>query len=129
MASDHADAACRSRLIGAVEGGEQLRQGATRRARAVVGRTVCERTAALYATPVWVHNSGVRASHRREHGLTWGFGARFGIWRPRIVVAEVTPRLGGYVVGDPEYGVRDREARRRAVFSLTFANSRATTYR
>ena len=45
-----------------------------------------------------------------------------------FVVAEMSPRVSGYTPGDAEYAFAFEKRVGAHVFSLTFANSSATTY-
>lgn len=84
--------------------------------------------AALYATPFWVHNSGTSATAGRNTGFI-GLGARVRVLSTAYLIAEVSPRLGGLVTGDPEYGFGVEKRVGAHVFALTFTNSFGTTYR
>jgi hypothetical protein len=113
--------------VASVEGGNNFSEDFAPALGAVVARSVASR-AAFYVVPVWVHNSGGTGVPARDTGYI-GIGARIKLLPTTYVVAEVTPRLGGYVVGDPEYGFAIEKRVGAHVFSLTFANSHATTYR
>lgn len=84
--------------------------------------------AAVYATPMWVHNSGGLSAPDRDTGYI-GLGARVAIRPTTYVIGEVTPRLGGYVIGDPEYGFGIEKRVGAHVFALTFTNGASTTNR
>jgi hypothetical protein len=113
--------------LASVEGGENFSDDFAPALGAVVSRSVAS-AVALYAVPVWVHNSGGAGVPDRDTGYI-GIGARIKLRPTTYVTAEVTPRLGGYVVGDPEYGFALEKRVGAHVFSVTFANSHATTYR
>jgi len=51
-----------------------------------------------------------------------------GILPTVFVVAEVSPRVSGYIAGDAEFAFAFEKRVGAHVFSLTFANSSATTY-
>ena len=57
-----------------------------------------------------------------------GLGTRIRIVPSVFVVAEVSPRLSGYVGGDAEFAFALEKRVGAHVFSLTFANTSATTY-
>jgi hypothetical protein len=113
--------------LASIEGGENFSEDFAPSLGAVVSRSVASK-AALYVVPVWVHNSGGAGVPDRNTGYL-GIGARIKLRPTTYVSAEVTPRLGGYVVGDPEYGFAIEKRVGAHVFSLTLANSHATTYR
>lgn len=86
---------------------------------------------ALYATPVWVGKTGIDVNADGNTGFI-GLGARvrLGPASSTYLSAEVSPRLGGFVIGDPEYGFAIEKRVGAHVFALTFTNGTAnTTYR
>jgi len=113
--------------IVSVEGDNNFRDSYAPALGVVVGRTIGDRLA-LYATPFWVHNTGVGTVDTRDTGFL-GLGARARILETTYLVAEVTPRIGGYVIGDPEYGFAIEKRVGAHVFSLTFANGASTSFR
>lgn len=113
--------------IVAVEGDNNFRQSYAPALGAVVGHSINERLA-LYATPFWVHNTGTGGVDNRDTGFV-GLGARVRFLETTYLVGEVTPRVGGLAIGDPEYGFAIEKRVGAHVFSLTFANSASTTFR
>ncbi len=109
-----------------VEGANNFRRNRSPALGAVISRRVGD-LAALYATPMWVHNSTGVAADVRETGFL-GLGGRVQVRRNVYVVAEVSPRLGGYAPGDPEYsfGLEGRVGGH--VFQLNFSNTVGTTF-
>lgn len=93
----------------------------------VVSRSVADKLA-MYATPFWVHNTGTGSLTTRDTGFL-GFGARVRIGATTYLAGEVAPRIGGFVIGDPDYGFAIEKRAGAHVFSLTFTNGAATTYR
>jgi hypothetical protein len=80
---------------------------------------------ALYATPFWVHNTGTNVTAEGNTGFI-GLGARLR-FRPTVyLIADVAPRLGGFVIGDPAYGFGIEKRVGGHVFALTFTNGTAT---
>jgi hypothetical protein len=81
---------------------------------------------ALYATPMWVHNSA-SVGEVRDTGFI-GLGGRLRLHGGMYVLAEVSPRVGGYAPGDPEYsfGIEGRVGGH--VFQLNFSNTVGTTF-
>ena len=113
--------------IVAVEGDNNFRESYAPAVGLVVGRTVSDRLA-LYATPFWVHNTEIDPTQHRDTGFL-GLGARVRFLETAYLVGEVSPRLGGLVIGDPEYAFGIEKRVGAHVFALTFANGASTTFR
>jgi hypothetical protein len=112
-------------VVASVEGANNFRRDRSPALGAVISRKV-HAVAALYATPMWVHNSS-GVGDVRETGFV-GLGGRFRV-RPSVyVVAEVSPRLGGYAPGDPEYSFAIEGRVGGHVFQLNFSNTVGTTF-
>jgi hypothetical protein len=96
---------------------------------AVISRTINGKLA-LYATPVWVHNSAGGSGTVRDTGFL-GLAARARVMSTTYITFEISPRLGGYIspTSDPEYGFGIEKRVGLHVFQLTFANTAGTTYR
>jgi Membrane bound beta barrel domain (DUF5777) len=94
---------------------------------AVVSRTIGDRIA-LYATPMWVHNTGTGSADTVDTGFI-GIGGRARVHGGTYLVAEVSPRIGGLAIGDAQYAFAIEERVGAHVFSLTFSNSIGTTFR
>ena len=111
-----------------VEGNDNFREDYAPAAGAVVGRTFGE-WAAVYASPMWVHNTGAfTEAEKRDTGFV-GIGTRLRI-RPTVYVSgEVTPRVGGYESGEPEFAFAIEKRAGGHLFQLNFANNVSTTYR
>jgi hypothetical protein len=81
-----------------VEGVNNFREQYAPAIGASISRDVAN-VVALYAAPMWVHNSAAAAGVIRETVMV-GLGGSVRV-RPTIfLLAEVTPRAGGYVAGD-----------------------------
>ncbi len=109
-----------------IEGGNNFRRDRVPALGAVVSRKIAE-VAALYATPVWVHDSAIGTGATRETGFL-GLGARLHARPSLYLVAEVSPRIAGYRPGDPEYafGLEGRVGGH--VFQMNFSNTLGTTF-
>ena len=86
---------------------------------------------ALYATPYWVANTGIDLNATGNTGVI-GLGGRvrFGPNSSTYFSAEVSPRIGGFVIGDPEYGFAIEKRVGAHFFALTFTNGTSNqTYR
>jgi hypothetical protein len=85
----------------------------------------------LYATPYWVANTGIDVNADGNTGVL-GLGARvrFGPNSSTYFSAEVSPRIGGFVIGDPEWGFAIEKRVGAHFFALTFTNGTSNqTYR
>jgi len=112
--------------IVSVEGNNNFKESYAPALGVVVSRTIADRVA-LYATPTWVHNTSAAGS-TRETGFV-GLGGRVRVLDATYVAAEVSPRIGGLVIGDPDYAFSIEERVGAHVFSLTFSDGAATTFR
>jgi hypothetical protein len=113
-------------VIASVEGQENFSENFSPALGLVLSRSVAN-AVALYAVPVWVGNSASGAVADQNTGYV-GLGVRIRFLPTAYLVGEVTPRLGGYVVGDPEYAFSIEKRVGAHVFSLTFANGQGTTF-
>ena len=89
-----------------------------------VSRTL-GRLAAVYVDPFWVHNSaGIDASTvgTRNTGFI-GVGGRLRVMVGVFIVAEASPRVGGYRPGEPLYAFGIEKRYGGHVFQLNFGNS------
>jgi len=83
---------------------------------------------ALYATPLWVHNTGTGGADTRDTGIL-GLGGRLRFWHSTYFVLEGSPRIGGLAIADAQYAFAIEERVGAHVFSLTFTNGPGTTFR
>jgi hypothetical protein len=111
-----------------IEGNDNFREDYAPALGAVVGRTFGD-WAAVYASPVWVHNTGsVIDTETRDTGFV-GIGTRLRI-RPTVYLSgEVTPRVGGYESNETEFAFSIEKRAGGHLFQLNFANTVSTTYR
>ena len=79
---------------------------------------------AAYVDPFWVHNSAAGTGITRDTGFL-GLGARLRIMTGTFVVAEVSPRMGGYTPGDALYAFAIEKRVGGHVFQLNWGNSTA----
>jgi hypothetical protein len=93
---------------------------------AVVSREIQNRVA-VYADPIWVHNSAAAIGVDRDTFYI-GLGGRVRVGASTYVVAEFSPRAAGYAPGDVEYGFGIEKRYGGHVFQLTFANTHGTTF-
>jgi len=93
----------------------------------VISRTLGDRLA-LYATPMWVHNTSTGSANTSDTGFL-GLGGRVKLSKSAFFVLEGSPRLGGLVIGEALYAFAIESRVGAHVFSLTFQNGPGTTYR
>jgi hypothetical protein len=110
----------------AIEGENNFRTRYSPSLGAVISRAIDDK-AAVYAVPYWARKSG--ADGGIEHDtFVLGLGARVRVLPTVYVVGEVSPRLGGFAAGDPEFAFGVEKRAGAHVFQLTFANTQATTF-
>jgi hypothetical protein len=80
------------------------------------------KVAAVYFDPFWVHNSAAATGETRDTGFI-GVGGRVRLRPGLFVLAEVSPRVGGYAPGDPLYGFGVEVRVGGHVFQLNWGNS------
>ena len=114
-----------SAIVG-VEGGNNFQENYAPAIGVVVSRTIAN-TAAVYATPVWAHNT-FPGTGVMENTFYVGLGTRIRIVPSLFVVVEVSPRVSGFAPGDAEFAFALEKRVGAHVFSVTFANTAATTY-
>ena len=110
-----------------VEGTNNFREQRAPAVGASISRDVANVFAA-YAVPMWVHNSAAATGDVRDTFMV-GLGGSLRVRPTLFLVAEVTPRVSGYVGGDPEYGFGLSKRIGGHVFDLTFTNTtQGTTF-
>lgn len=108
-----------------VEGADNFQERYSPAVGLVVSRTVADRLA-LYATPVWVHNTAALLNVDRDTFFV-GVGGRVRVSGTVYVVAEVAPRTAGYRPGEHAYGFGIEKRVGGHLFQLNFNNSQGTT--
>ncbi len=111
--------------IAAVEGGNNLHNRHQATVGAVVSKNLARRVA-LYAEPLWVTNSNPLDSGSNDTVMV-GLGGRFRLRPSTYVVAEISPRIGGYDPGVAQvsFGIEGRAGGH--LFQLNFSNGFGTT--
>jgi uncharacterized beta barrel domain-containing protein DUF5777 len=111
--------------IVSVEGGNNFRNDYSPALGLAISRTIAN-VAAVYIDPFWVHNSAAGASSlgTRDTGFV-GIGARIRLIPGTFIVAEASPRVGGYQPGDTLYDFAIEKRVGGHVFQLNFGNSNA----
>jgi hypothetical protein len=111
--------------IVSIEGTNNLQEQFAPAVGASVSRTISD-FLAVYAVPMWVHNSAASIGIDRNTSYL-GVGGRLRI-RPTVyVVAEVSPRLSGFAPGKALYGFAIEKRAGAHMFQLNFDNGPATT--
>jgi Membrane bound beta barrel domain (DUF5777) len=113
-------------VLGSVEGANNFRRDYAPAFGASISRTISGKLA-LYAVPMWVHNSAAVTGVTRDTGFL-GMGGRLRFGSSTYVVGEVTPRIGGYAPDDAEYGFGIEKRVGGHVFQLNFTNGFSTTF-
>jgi hypothetical protein len=93
---------------------------------ASISRTI-GKVAAVYAVPMWAHNTAAGTGITRDT-LMVGVGGNLRVLPTLFVTAEITPRVSGYIVEDAEYGFGISKRVGGHVFDLTFTNGPGTTF-
>jgi hypothetical protein len=112
--------------IVSIEGTNNFKQEYAPTLGVTVSRTVGN-VAAVYAVPMWAHNTAAATGITRDT-LMVGLGGNLRVLPTLFVTAEVTPRVSGYIVGDAEYGFGISKRVGGHVFDLTFTNGPGTTF-
>jgi len=114
-------------FVASVEGDDNFK-GSHAPALGVVASGTVADWLAVYVTPMWVHNTSTAVTPEGNTGLL-GLGARVRLLEATYLIGEVAPRVGGFAIGDPEYGFAIEKRVGAHVFSLTFTNGASTTFR
>jgi hypothetical protein len=109
-----------------VEGANNFRLRREPALGAVVSRNIEDRIA-LYATPMWVHDTAAEAGLDQDTFFV-SLGGRVRVGLTTYLVAEVSPRLAGYAPAKPEYGFGIEKRVGGHVFQLNFTNTFSTTF-
>ena len=109
-----------------VEGADNFRERYSPAVGLVVSRMAGDRLA-VYATPIWVHNTAAILNIDRDTFFV-GFGGRVRVSSTVYVVAEVAPRAGGYSPDEPAYGFAIEKRAGGHLFQLNVNNGQGTTF-
>jgi len=91
-----------------------------------VSRMMADRLA-VYATPIWIHNTAALLNVDRDTAMV-GLGGRVRVSATVYLVGEVIPRLAGYRPDQPAYGFAIEKRAGGHLFQLNFNNSQGTTF-
>ena len=109
-----------------VEGADNFQERYSPALGLAVSRVVGDRLA-VYATPIWVHNTAALLNLDRDTFFV-GIGARVRIGATAYVVGEVAPRAAGYSPDKPAYGFAIEKRAGGHMFQLNFNNGQGTTF-
>ena len=109
-----------------VEGADNFQERYSPALGATVSRMFATRLA-VYATPIWVHNTAALLNVSRDTGMI-GVGGRVRVSSTVYVVAEVIPRVAGYTPDDAAYGFAVEKRAGGHMFQLNFNNGQGTTF-
>jgi hypothetical protein len=109
-----------------VEGTDNFQERYSPAMGVAVSRMVADRLA-VYATPVWVHNTAAILNINRDTFFV-GLGGRVRVSSTVYVVAEVTPRASGYRPDKFAYGFAIEKRAGGHMFQLNFNNGQGTTF-
>jgi hypothetical protein len=113
--------------LATLEGGNNLRERYQSALGAVISRNV-GRLAALYAEPMWIANTNPAADAGSDNNtILLGLGARLRVRPSTYLLAEISPRLGGYDPGVSQmsFGLEGRAGGH--LFQLNVSNGFGTT--
>jgi hypothetical protein len=109
-----------------VEGVDNFQEQYSPSVGLIVSRMVGDRFA-VYATPVWVHNTAAALNLDRDTTFV-GVGARVRVSSTVYVVGEVAPRVGGYSPDKPAFGFGIEKRAGGHLFQLNVNNGQGTTF-
>jgi hypothetical protein len=109
-----------------VEGADNFQERYSPALGAVVSRMVADRLA-LYATPVWVHDTAASLNIDRDTFFV-GIGGRVRVSATVYLVGEVAPRAAGYSPDKPAFGFAIEKRAGGHLFQLNVNNGQGTTF-
>jgi hypothetical protein len=109
-----------------VEGADNFQERYSPALGVVVSRMVVDRLA-VYATPIWVHNTAAIVNIDRDTFFA-GIGGRVRLSSTVYLVGEAAPRASGYRPGKAAYGFAIEKRAGGHVFQLNVNNGQGTTF-
>jgi hypothetical protein len=109
-----------------VEGADNFQERYSPALGLVVSRMAGDRLA-VYAMPIWVHNTAALLNIDRDTFFV-GIGGRVRVSSTVYVVAEVAPRASGYSPDKPAYGFGVEKRAGGHLFQINFNNGQGTTF-
>lgn len=112
--------------LASVEGADNFQERYSPALGLVVSRMAGDRLA-VYATPVWVHDTAASLNIDRDTFFV-GIGGRVRVASTVYLVGEVAPRAGGYRPDKPAYGFAIEKRAGGHLFQLNVNNGQGTTF-
>ena len=112
--------------LASIEGADNFQERYSPALGLIVSR-IFGRNLAVYATPLWVHNTAALLNVDRDT-LFAGLGGRVRLRATVYVVGEVAPRLAGYQPGTPAFGFGLEKRVGGHLFQINFNNGQGTTF-
>jgi len=109
-----------------VEGADNFQERYSPALGVVVSRMVADRLA-VYATPIWVHNTAAIVNIDRDTFFV-GISGRVRVSSTVYLVGEVAPRASGYRPGKAAYGFAIEKRAGGHLFQLNVNNGQGTTF-
>ena len=109
-----------------VEGADNFQERYSPAVGVVVSRMIADRLA-VYATPVWVHNTAGLLNIDRDTFFV-GIGGRVRVSATVYLVGEVAPRASGYRPDKAAYGFAIEKRAGGHLFQLNVNNGQGTTF-
>jgi hypothetical protein len=109
-----------------VEGADNFQERYSPALGVAVSRMVADRLA-IYATPIWVHNTAAIVNLDRDTFLV-GIGGRLRVSATVYLVGEVVPRASGYRPDTAAFGFAIEKRAGGHVFQLNVNNGQGTTF-
>jgi hypothetical protein len=113
-------------LVASVEGADNFQERRSPALGAVIARSFGG-YGAVYASPVWVHNTAALLGEDRDTFFV-GLGGRYRVLSTVYVVGEVAPRVRGYDPGTAAFGFGVEKRVGLHVFQLNFNNTQGSTF-
>ena len=109
-----------------VEGADNFQERHSPGLGVAISRMVADRLA-IYATPVWVHNTAASLNIDRDTFFV-GIGGRVRVSATVYLVGEVAPRAAGYSPDKPAFGFAIEKRAGGHLFQLNVSNGQGTTF-
>jgi hypothetical protein len=109
-----------------VEGADNFQEQYSPAIGAAISRTVADRLA-VYATPMWAHNTAANLNIDRDTFVV-GIGGRVRVSSTVYLVGEAVPRAGGYSPDEPAFGFAIEKRAGGHLFQLNVNNGQGTTF-
>jgi hypothetical protein len=109
-----------------IEGADNFQERYSPAAGVTVSRTIADRLA-VYATPVWVHNTAANLDVDRDTVFV-GVGGRLRVSSTVYLVGEVIPRTSGYRPDEAAFGFAIEKRAGGHIFQLNVGNGQGTTF-